>query len=457
MTIPAFQFWRLRVTSIEAGDLLKIDSMAFLGRSGGDNIATGGTALSDAGDASGAFTGGSAWRVGFGGDSAESYVVGTETGSPPKGLEVYNADTDELIDSIYAGTPSALAPINAQYDPQKRWIATVYTAIGVATAPRFKSFNASTLALVASIFQGPGDTRYNRALRFNHDGSYFGDAYEVRRTTDWLAVFYLTLDGNIGIVYDVAFSPDGNYFAVAYDDSGNSPYIRVYDTSTWLPIVLSITNTPTSIVTSCDFSPDGTILKISCDAFTSSVDTIINIDTSTWTEIDYFQVQDATAIEKIRHSNSGQYLAITSSGGTASTIMPVDVYDVSASPPSRVPITSSLPNFVESTAAPAWRDDDSEILVPIDNLSTEITDRLFRVDTSTWEISAALSGNREYYSADYSPSFPAGSWIGYKFAYPVTPTHIDITASGDSRPRSGVVEYSPDGRTWYALQTIAFS
>ena len=450
MTIPAFQFWRLRVTSIEAGDLLKIDSMAFLGRSGGDNIATGGTALSDAGDASGAFTGGSAWRVGFGSVPQVDFAITTYLGSPPKGLEIYNADTDALITSLYPTQPSGVSPKNAQFSPDGTKLVVSYIDAG-ASLLRYRIYNTSDYSEYSTGAYGPtfpSDT--NGTMRISPNGEFLGLARRILNFPSLSVALTMTRD-----YYDIAFSPDSAY-AVLVRTYGTAPLVLIYDTATWSSVSLTLSSSISS-ASSCDFSPDGTILRISAAVATASVDTIINIDTATWTEIDSFQVTDMTAIEKIRHSNSGQYLAITSSGGTASTIMPIDVYDVSASPPSRVAITSSLPPLVETTAAPTWRGDDSEILVPIDILSGIVTDHLYRVDTSTWTISGILTGNREYYSADYSPTFTEGSWIGYKFSYPVTPTHIDITASGDSRPRSGVIEYSPDGRTWYALQTIAFS
>lgn len=48
------------------------------------------------------------------------------------------------------------------------------------------------------------------------------------------------------------------------------------------------------------------------------------------------------------------------------------------------------------------------------------------------------------------------TFIGYAFPYPVTPMAVDISASGASRPKAGVIEYSYNGRDWYALQDIGF-
>ena len=68
----------------------------------------------------------------------------------------------------------------------------------------------------------------------------------------------------------------------------------------------------------------------------------------------------------------------------------------------------------------------------------------------------SIDGEAISNAGDASGAFSGGGAIGYKFALPVTPTHIDITASGTSRPKTGVIEYSADGRTWYPLQTLGF-
>jgi hypothetical protein len=48
-------------------------------------------------------------------------------------------------------------------------------------------------------------------------------------------------------------------------------------------------------------------------------------------------------------------------------------------------------------------------------------------------------------------------FIGYASQYPITPTHINIAGTGASRPKRGIVEYSPDGNSWYELKTLDFS
>lgn len=92
MSIPCFQFWRLRITQNYGADNVKIDAMAFLGRAGGPSISTDGIAIADAGSAVGAFTGGPAWDVNF---------LGYYLTSKP-----YPAQVIESADSVAAGIVS---------------------------------------------------------------------------------------------------------------------------------------------------------------------------------------------------------------------------------------------------------------------------------------------------------------------------------------------------------------
>ena len=92
MTVPCFQFWRVRITQNYGSDRLKVDSIAFLGRSGGAPISVQGEAFADAGNPNGAFAGGPSWELPF---------LGSYLTSKP-----YPAQVIESADSTGAGIVS---------------------------------------------------------------------------------------------------------------------------------------------------------------------------------------------------------------------------------------------------------------------------------------------------------------------------------------------------------------
>ena len=77
-----------------------------------------------------------------------------------------------------------------------------------------------------------------------------------------------------GTTYNCAFSSDGTLLAVAHL---SSPYITIYDTSTWAKLANPST-LPTNTAYGCEFSPDGTLLAVAF--YNYPYRTIYN--TSTW-------------------------------------------------------------------------------------------------------------------------------------------------------------------------------
>ena len=465
MTIPAFQFWRLRVTSIEAGDLLKIDSMAFLGRSGGDNIATGGTALSDAGDASGAFTGGSAWRVGFGGESPEQFALVTSTGVVSDVLTILNW-SDYSVDQAF---DTFNDPVSLKFSPDGKYLALY----GVSAPDALYIVDTSTWSVIHTetspsrpqyipIAWSP-DSRYvsyvpalDQTLKVLDSQASWANVYTGSYTPQYYGVYYY---------YQIDWSPDGAYLAMANLDNDHP---LVFDTSDWSHFHIDMDSVGFYVdmgiyTNGVQFSSDGTKLYIGWAD--SGYQHLAVINASTWAVIEdfdplvigeTFQPPDSSAIylspdqNKIVFQNSANY-------GTT------DIYylcNISSGTPAGIEIIwpqgFAYPDYKPGAA---WKADSSEFACVV-NPTVGGNPRFYAINAETGaktDITVPDLENVLHHSVDTIPTLSQGSWIGYKFAYPVTPTHIDITASGDSRPRSGVIEYSPDGRTWYALQTIAFS
>lgn len=341
---------------------------------------------------------------------------------PTQGFEIYDADTDALITSLWPADPISISPRNIQYDPNGDWVAVLVTrASGLTTA--IKVYDASTYSVLQTI-NYTSTVATNSAFRVSPDGRFLAYTYGVYDTTTWSSVFDPSSDADLGAATDIAFSPDGNYMAIVWR-SGNSPNVKVYATSTWNPVALTFTDPPFD-ATGCDFSPDGQYLRIAGAVFTTVEDTVLTVSTSTWTEVSYFQVTtsanavNSTYIGRIRHSNDGQYLAMPVNGGDVDTIWLIDVYDLTTSPPSRVAITPPASLYSETGAAPVWRPDDSEILVPVDNTTNEPQISLYRIDTATWTMTPVFASyyvsgvgsyatpnplnDRACYAADYAPA-----------------------------------------------------
>jgi hypothetical protein len=434
--------------------------MAFLGRSGGDNIATGGTALSDAGDASGAFTGGSAWRVGFGGESPEQFaLVNTNYDFENKNAFFVNWDST-ITDSINIGNDAFYF---VKYSPDGKYVA----AMGINY---IKIIELSSLQIVKTL-SSPGDFGTLQTsggyspIVWSPDGRYLathGDASSAIFVWDSQNSWANVYDGDYPTnpegfdqysFYQLDWSPDGNYL-VAIDGDFRLP--AVFDTSDWSYFEISVSGftSANGYFAGAQFTKDGESLYVVgyyvLAGEPSSRVKLLKVDTSSWNVLNTYD------LTKTNSFPFGLYISPNSEKIVIAdfVLYGFRLFDFSSGTPLEITVDPlGDPNVGFPSRGPAaWRSDSSEFLC--------LTYDLYRVNATTGSASTVFDDPQiTLYtgSVDASPVFTEGTWIGYKFAYPVTPTHIDITASGDSRPRSGVIEYSPDGRTWYALQTIAFA
>lgn len=99
-----------------------------------------------------------------------------------------------------------------------------------------------------------------------------------------------------------AISPDGRWVAVGHY---NSPYVAVYDTTTWARVTLSGGN-PAGKVNEVSFSPDGSLMALA--HATSPFLTVYN--TTTWAKVTITGGNPADTGESCRFSPSGAHLAV---------------------------------------------------------------------------------------------------------------------------------------------------
>lgn len=177
-------------------------------------------------------------------------------------------------------------------------------------------------------------------VAFGHSS---GSAIDVYDTATWTRT---AVSWSGGQVNDLEFSPDGSMLAVAH--STPSPYLTIYNTSTWTAISdggIAVTSTAWGV----SFSPDGSRLAIAHNG--SPYLTVLN--TADWTT----RAAPATAPSGnclcVDYSADGQRLAVTSS--TAPRIFIYDVSDMSSL--SAPTISSGNPNSVE------WSPDRSMLAV----------------------------------------------------------------------------------------------
>ena len=99
-----------------------------------------------------------------------------------------------------------------------------------------------------------------------------------------------------------AVSPNGGFVAVGHF---NSPYVAVYNTTTWARVTLSGGN-PAGTVKDAHFSPDGSLLALAHS--TSPFLTVYN--TATWTKVTITGGNPEGDGESCRFSPSGDHLAV---------------------------------------------------------------------------------------------------------------------------------------------------
>jgi WD40 repeat protein len=103
-----------------------------------------------------------------------------------------------------------------------------------------------------------------------------------------------------------AFSPDGSLLAVGHDDSGNSRFLTVYNTSTWDVVFGGPDPTVENVTKSLAFSPDSALLAVGT---VSSGNQPFIYNTSTWTRVTGTPDPGA-AVTGISFSPSGALMAL---------------------------------------------------------------------------------------------------------------------------------------------------
>jgi hypothetical protein len=454
MTVPCFQYWRLRVTENYGGDTVKIDSISFLERSGGDPISIDGEAIANAGDASGAFSGGAGWALSISG-KPETFSIAFNKNLSGDGAFVINKNDNEIIERISLDSNDT-ASCSVKFSPDGQYLA-IYTnteLFVLETTEYTIVFNKQqTNNLSKFCLSWSPDSRYlacTKSVSGAIDTLSVFDSYN-----SWADVFPSSLSANRA--NDLAWSHDGSYLCVANSIEGGSGKPLIFNTSDWSIISVSVGSPENGgFFYGCQFSNDGTKLYLSVFIL-GGFSRFLTINTTTWTRSGTAFLS-GSFVSGFQISPDENYVAVAFRNSIVNPGTGVRLYSISNGALSEVSLSSSvtIPNAVSANLI-SWSYDSSDFLFAGD------TGKLFSINASTgivFEVSSINAEVQNVNSCHYAPYFPpapsGGGAIGYKFALPVTPTHIDMTASGTSRPKTGVIEYSADGRTWYALQTLGF-
>lgn len=174
-------------------------------------------------------------------------------------------------------------------------------------SPYFEVYDESTLlkAVDFSLKPGANPTGNGNAAAISPDGGlvavgHFNSPYvAVYNTTTWARV---TLSGGnpAGTVNEISFSPDGSLMALAHS---TSPFLTVYNTTTWAKVTITGGN-PTGAAETCAFSPSGNHLAVG--HATSPYLTVY--ETTGWTKETLPQTPTATTLG-IDWSPSGTLIA----------------------------------------------------------------------------------------------------------------------------------------------------
>jgi WD40 repeat protein len=175
---------------------------------------------------------------------------------------------------------------------------------------RFQEFLLNKIANPATLPRGTGN-----GCAFSPDGDYFAVAHSTApyiTLYDWNDGAPVKLpDPAIlptGAGYGCAFSPDGNYFAVGHP---NTPYIILYDWNDGAPVKLPDPATyPRGIGNGCAFSSDGNYFAVAhpYNPYITLYDFSIN---------EFYSKEE---IHNLRYLFSAETLISTSSGVEASEI-----------------------------------------------------------------------------------------------------------------------------------------
>lgn len=163
----------------------------------------------------------------------------------------------------------------------------------------------------------------------------------------------------------VAYSPDGLIAAVGYS---SSPFLRIFDASTWEEIPVAIPPVITGGVASMDFSPDGSLLCVGHSA--SPFYAIFR--TNDWTTVTKPSISGTA--QSVKFSNSGSMLAIGHSGGKRISVINTSTWTA----------IGSLPTLSSTCASVDWNSTDTRLA-----LIFWASPYLRVLDTATW---AAVAG-----------------------------------------------------------------
>lgn len=479
MTVPCFQYWRLRVTENYGGDTVKIDAISFLGRSGGDPISIDGEAIANAGDATGAFSGGAGWVISANNEKGGYFAIGTLTNNANDETFVVDSQSFSFLEQLNLDAAQT-ASYSVKFSPDGQYLA-VYVQDSVIP---FVIVETTNWTIIKS-FTSPGDfgnSQGYHAIAWSPDSRYVacaGDTTDAIKVFDsqasWANVYsgtYSPLEtSGVFYSYQLDWHPSGNYLVYAAADYS---MLVMFDTSDWSQVTITAPSFQYDgsiyfdYFIGAQFSADGS--KIYAVFYSSNInsDRLVVIDQATgWTESEVFTLSGNSGGGSIGvyFSPDNNYFVVGEYAPNAH-VLGMRLWDFSTGTPviqSVSGVTANIFLYSYGTPAVSWKADNSGFLFA--GTIQAGGGGIYSVDISTLTATLISSLNATIsdfvYSVDIAPYFPpapaGGGAIGYKFALPVTPTHIDITASGTSRPKTGVVEYSEDGRTWYPLQTLGFS
>lgn len=352
-------------------------------------------------------------------------------------IDINGSEIDNDLISLIPSTPSYTDTLTMMINGTLEGVADSYNrlqnAASMPTGTLYKStFSPDGTKLVVGFNQAP-----------------FIRIYDI--TTDPMTS-YTTLDSYVSQPYrDFAYSPDGSRLAIGIGASvAGSPYMTVYRTDTTPYTRLTDPASPSGLVLSLEYSPDGNHLAVGHG--TSPFLTIYDTTTDPYTKISSPSTLPTATVASLKYSHDGRYLAVGMVGASPYVLL----YDTSTTPYTN--ISGALdPAYTVTPLEMRFSKDDSLFVVggqSVLSIYDTSTTPFFRINT--------LAVDTGYMDLNHDDSILTTKYASSGVRIYDMNNLFNLLSLLDTTYTTGVshIEYSPDGSRLaviYSSATPSFS
>lgn len=179
-------------------------------------------------------------------------------------------------------------------------------ALAMALTPFCKVYRLPALTLITNV---PGVSNLVGEVKFSPNQQYlcvatFTTSVRIHNVSDWSLNTTLSVGGSAA---GCAWSPDGNYLAIA---TNGSNYIYVFDTRTWNSVTIQ-GGFPNGACYGVDFSSDGKYMAVAGYGVTR----LTIYDATTWTKLSTGITNPTNRTRRVKFSRDSKYMAAAVDNG----------------------------------------------------------------------------------------------------------------------------------------------